>query len=92
MTESRELRFPYSDVTVIVARCKYCDGETTVNLADVDKHQQILGRLLMCGVCHTEFPPVVSTALGDFANWLRHVRDSGADVSLRVTLTEAAPR
>ena len=35
MTEVKELRLPYTDLTVLSIACKRCGGEVVLNVADV---------------------------------------------------------
>jgi hypothetical protein len=91
MTESREVRFPYTDMVTIVITCQTCGAEIAVNLAAEKQRNKMSSVGIDCPICRTAFPPNLTGALGHFQQWLDQVQGSGVAVAFRVTLPLVGP-
>lgn len=92
MTESRELRIPSSDLAVICIQCKHCKAEVTVDLRRQEQ-RRILEKTnrLECPACRREFDSALRDALISFDSWSAQVKQSGEEVSFRLSLEDKTP-
>lgn len=83
MTELRELRIPFNEVSRIVLECK-CGVEIGI---DMNKQNETPWKEkgLECPVCHTKFDSSLRTALYFYSSWMDAIKKSGEKVSFRIT-------
>lgn len=84
MTEIRELRIPYDDLTRVVIDCS-CGTELSIDLPRaLEQDWETKG--LLCVVCGKSPDSQIKTGLNHLANWYSCTKDSGAGktISFRV--------
>ena len=89
MTETKELRIPFADLSVVAVQCSNCGAELVANLAD--ERQGRLGAEdtgLACAICHERFSPGVKGALVHLARFYEMAQRSKAILSFRVRLAK----
>jgi hypothetical protein len=85
MTESKELRVPYGEMTTISLICEKCSAETLINLAEPKQHRAWEEeRALNCGVCGGGFDSNLKSALISLAKAFRSAKDSNQQLNFRI--------
>ena len=88
MTEEKELRISYDEVTKMSLECK-CGAEVTFDL-NQDKYKDPKwdwpGRGLKCSVCGNTFDSRTKSGLLAFCQWLTEVETSQEKVFFRIRL------
>jgi hypothetical protein len=85
MTESKELRVPYGEMTTVSLECEKCTAETLINLADPRQQRAWEeNRALTCGVCGGGFDSNLKGAVISLANAFRSAKESQQKLNFRI--------
>lgn len=85
MTEEKELRIPFKDLSHICIECGVCQAEIIIDVAN-EKHRKIDWKhaKFACPVCSNLLDSQIRNALEGFVQWYECLVDSKQSVSFRI--------
>lgn len=92
MTEVKQLRIPYADLTTVSIECKQCGAETVVNVADGRQRRAWDdSAAFACPICQARFDSNLKGALIRLRDWYELAKKAQENVAFLIVLHTAGP-